>query len=166
MGNILATGAVGLEQWYWISQIALSIILTASAVAAVFQIVGVRRTLLSQGFEEDAGRIRRLSDLMLNYSAELDSLRNFDANSGQELPAAACVLGEAILDELDTVLLRKSTFEKRWGARNLPDLRDWMSDMMSELPGLSYCLYRRPDWYTSDLSDLAATVTGEVGADR
>jgi hypothetical protein len=156
--SLLASTSPALEQWYWVSQITLSIILTVSAVAAVVQIVGLRRTLLSQGFEEDAGRIRRLSDLMLNYPRELNELGTYNT-SGKQLSTSACVLAEAILDELDTVLLRKGTFEKRWGARNLPDLRLWMRDMMAEYPGLMWCLQRRREWYTGGLRDLAAAVS-------
>lgn len=146
-----------LEKAYWVSQVLASLVIALTLVAGLFQLVGVRRAIFSQGFEQNALRIERISDLLLADCVVTSELHFFrPANS---LSPPAVLLAEAVLDAFDTILLREQVFERRWARKNVPSLTTWIRDTLFEYPGITYQLRKRAAWYSTKLSLLAPQVS-------
>lgn len=137
------------EGWAAFSQIAATIVAIGSMVVVIQQLADIRKSLRAEAFEATATRIIEITRLLLDHGEAAEEL----AVAQPKYSAQAGFLAEAILDLIDTELLRISVLADDWQSQ-LPSLREYFADLIVELPGLDATLTHRSTWYSDDLREL------------
>lgn len=137
-----------LERLAWLSQTVVAVIAIPTAFLVVRQIREIKWTLRAESFQATAVGIQEIARLCLVNPKGYAGLK-----STRPPKVQTELLGEAILDIMDTELLRAARFDDQW-LRSLPTLEPWFWDLFQELPGLCTSLEHRKQWYSNDLYAL------------
>lgn len=137
-----------LEQLAWLSQIIVAVIAVPTAILVVQQVTQIKWTLRAESFQSTALGMQEVARLCLAHPREYTGLKSCDP-----LKPETELLGEAILDIVDTEILRMLSFQDPW-LKTLPSLEPWFWDLFQEMPGLRATLEHRRDWYSEELYAL------------
>jgi hypothetical protein len=140
---------VTFEGWATLAQVAATIVAIVSMIGVIQQLSEIRKSLRAEAFEATATRIIEITRLFLDHSEAAEEL----AVEQSKYSSKAGFLAEAILDLIDTELLRIQVLPDGWQSQ-LPSLREYFADLIAELPGLDATLTRRSTWYSDDLREL------------
>jgi hypothetical protein len=149
--GLSAAGHAAGERLSWSAQVLLCGVALASALFVLPQLRGVSRSFQVQMFDQTAQRMQDLSKLLISCPAELAELSAAyeDDRPAPTLSRGGALVAEALLDFMDTELLRASAFPE--ATKGLPGFDPWFSDLFREYPGLGATLEKRKSWYSSQL---------------
>jgi len=146
-----------------ISQLVLPVVVAASAVLLVSQILDLRRSVAIGQFGETRNRINELTNQIVSYP-ELYPLF-YDGVELQSVPdeqtrRRARVVAEHWLHVFDAELLRVELFKKQLA--DTPSLREWMLACFARSPVLRLVLEDNKSFYRPELVNLGASQSATI----